>query len=514
MHLTSYLRVSCGIIAGVLFFYSNARAETVEEFLNAFYADPARMMQRLPSEVDSSGVAHPRGLIDETQVEERINARLEFRDEIMARAPKLWTAAPPPAGPEERDNAEILIDPGTVIVRNLAEMQARGLMNINAPVIPWADSYWPKYKGEIGARYADAAFPNSKSFDVNYQYSLSNPAVNIVNSGNSALIDTLSPSEKYDFVLGDMDFTLTKYAWNEGRRARDESGGVGSWEGICHGWSGAAHLLRPFNERPLVVQSQSGVPVTFYPQDMKALITMLWANAHAPTRFVGNRCAISRPPKNSYGRIIDKKCFDPNPATWHIGLVNQLGINRRSFVIDATYDFQVWNHPVTNARYRYFNLNTRQEADSLQSAAVPLSGLRIDYFREFRSQAAKYVVGVAMDLTYVIEIEPGQRRVFETPTKTIRLIYDLELDESYNIVGGEWYSNAHPDFLWTYNANAQPMAREDSQLLNDIWNNSGPVPFQWAQHAQRASARGEPLYSFIKKVLDAGGYTEYTGPKP
>lgn len=74
MHLTSYLRVSCGIIAGVLFFYSNARAETVEEFLNAFYADPARMMQRLPSEVDSSGVAHPRGLIDETQVEERINA--------------------------------------------------------------------------------------------------------------------------------------------------------------------------------------------------------------------------------------------------------------------------------------------------------------------------------------------------------------------------------------------------------------------------------------------------------
>ena len=31
----------------------------------------------------------------------------------------------------------------------------------------------------------------------------------------------------------------------------------------------------------------------------------------------------------------------------------------------------------------------------------------------------------------------------------IYLRYDLELDENFEIIGGEWYTSAHPDFLWT-----------------------------------------------------------------
>lgn len=150
-------------------------------------------------------------------------------------------------------------------------------MNISAPIVPWSDSYWPKYKGEISNRYADRGFPNSKDFEVNYQYFQANPPSGVVGSGNSALIDNLSPAEKYDFVMGDSNFTLTNFAWMKGKQARD-TGGVESWEGICHGWSGAAHMLQPFNDHPVTVLAQNGTPVTFFSQDMKALLTMLWAN--------------------------------------------------------------------------------------------------------------------------------------------------------------------------------------------------------------------------------------------
>lgn len=501
------------IFSATLPYEGGANAETVQDYLKAFHNDPAKMMQRLPSEVDANGIARPRGYIDDKVVAERIRARTEIREKIMARSKQLLTAPPPPPGPKEKDTADLLIDPGTPIVRSLYEIQSRGFMRISAPIIPWADSYWPKYSGEISQRYADRGFPNSKSWDVNYGYFLSYPPSAIVNSGNSTLINVLSPAEKYDFVMGDMNFTLTKYAWNEGKKGKKEEGGIGSWEGICHGWAGAAHMLQPFNERPIVVQSQNGVPVTFYPQDMKALQTMLWANGSPTSRFVGNRCNVEKPKKNAYGRIIDKGCLDPNPATWHIALINQFGINKRNFVMDATYDFQVWNHPLASIRYRYFNPATREESDSLSKAMIPISKYRADYFREFRSDSAKYVVGIAMDVTYVIEIVPGQERVFDTPTKTLRLIYDLELDENTNIIGGEWYSNAHPDFLWTYEGDAQAMAYAESELLNDPWNNSTPVPLQWTPVARKASSYGIPLFSFIKKSLDAEGYTSYTGPR-
>ncbi|MFX5517657.1 hypothetical protein ABTD52_18090, partial [Acinetobacter baumannii] len=88
---------------------------------------------------------------------------------------------------------------------------------------------------------------------------------------------------------------------------------------------------------------------------------------------------------------------------------------------------------------------------------------------------------------------PGVGRVFDAPTKTVRYIYDLELDDSNNIVGGEWYSNAHPDFIWTFPADSQAMAFDESPLLAYPWTPSAPVPASWAASAKRASSRGAPL---------------------
>jgi hypothetical protein len=198
---------------------------------------------------------------------------------------------------------------------------------------------------------------------------------------------------------------------------------------------------------------------------------------------------------------MDEKCNDVSPSTWHVAAVNQMGIHRRSFVMDGTYDAEVWNFPLLSYKYRYFNPQTLKESVVLNSAIVPKEKFRLDKFPEFRDPRARYVVGVYMDVTYVIEIHPTQRSgEIKNPTKTVRYIYDLELDENKNIIGGEWYSNAHPDFLWTFGSEEQAMSYEDRNLIGDSWDIRNPVPPHWTDLARKASARGSPLHSFLFKI--------------
>ncbi|HEY8279175.1 MAG TPA: hypothetical protein VIH99_06115 [Bdellovibrionota bacterium] len=474
-----------------------APAETITQFLRAFHKNPARVMGRLPSVVDRKGRAHPQGYINYRA----LGASFDYRNELRAQI--TGVTEPPVADPEEeKDHVEKLVEPGVAVERNLPALEK--FMALSAPVKPWADSYWPTYRGQIATRYGDPTFPKIKNWASNFSYAQSNPASMVVSSGDLSRINLLSPAEKYDFVLGDAEWTMTNYAWSRGRKAI-EGFGVATWMGICHGWAAASSMGAPFIEKPVTVLSQSGVPVTFYPQDIKALQSMLWANGSPVSRFISRRCTVSRPSRNAYGRVIDPNCFDTNPATWHLAVTNQLGKNGRGFVFDGTYDAEVWNFPIASTQYRYFNPRTMEETVGWKAATIPLTEYNTDKFREFRSSHARSVVGIYMDVTYVIEIEPGIKRVYDAPTKTVRYIYDLELDENNSIVGGEWYSNAHPDFVWTFDTTAQAMARDENVLLEDPWNNQNPVPLHWTAYARKASARGIPLYAFIKKIVESGG---------
>jgi hypothetical protein len=397
------------------------------------------------------------------------------------------------------------VEPGVPVERNLGVMQASGYTNLTAPLKPWADSYWPTYRGQTAYRYASSSRGESKVWAENYSFAQANPASSIVSGGDGARISLLSPAEKYDFVVGDNNFTLTNFAWNRGKVSSDDGIGVATWMGICHGWSAASSMGMPFIGQNVTIISTNGIPVTFYPQDIKALQSMRWANGAPQSRFVGGRCKVSHPTRNAYGRILDPDCYDTNPATWHLAVVNQLGKNHRSFVFDGDLGAEVWNFPLQSAHYRYFNPQTLEETQSWQSAQIPIERYTVDKVREFRSPDARSVVGIYMDVTYPIEIEPGASRIFDAPTKTVRYIYDLELDASGSVIGGEWYSNAHPDFIWTFDNSAQAMAFDESQILGDPWANNGPVPMAWTPVAQRSSARGVPLYGFLKKVIDAAG---------
>jgi Transglutaminase elicitor len=480
------------------FFPLKANCESVSEFLRLFHKDPARTMNRLPSVISEDGTPIPQGYVDFDRTAASIPGRLETIHQITGLSIADIVAAVPD---DQKDNVEKLLDPGTTVERNLSAMQSQGFTNITAALKPWADSYWPTYRGQIAYRYAAEGAPKSKSWGENFAYAESHPASLMIASGD---VNLLSPAEKYDFVMGDTDFTLTHFAWSRGQKSFDDGEGVATWMGICHGWSGAAHMGAPFIAKPVTVIAQGGTPVTFYPQDIKALQSMLWANAAPTSRFVGARCNVPHPERNGNGRITDPACFDTNPATWHLAVVNQMGHNRRAFVFNAAFG-EIWNFPLLNTRYRYFNPQTFEEGASWESAAVPIEKFKVDKFKEFRSHDTRSVVGISMDVTYPVEIEPGVNRVFDAPTKTVRYIYDLELDASRNVIGGEWYSIAHPTFLWTFDGSAQAMAFDENVLLNDVWGNDGHVPLQWTTYARKASARGAPLYAFLKKVIDAAG---------
>jgi hypothetical protein len=178
-----------------------------------------------------------------------------------------------------------------------------------------------------------------------------------------------------------------------------------------------------------------------------------------------------------------------------------MGIHKRSFVLDATYDFEVWNFPMFSYKYRYFNPQTWQESATPEAALVPYSRFTVDKFKEFRNPKTVSVIGIFMDVTLVKEMVPNQRSVDTTPpTKTLRLVYDLELDSDKNVIGGEWYQNAHPDFIWSYAKNTQAISKEDPALANVRWNKSQPIPEAFTSVAQQSSAQGVPLWSFLSKL--------------
>jgi hypothetical protein len=126
-----------------------------------------------------------------------------------------------------------------------------------------------------------------------------------------------------------------------------------------------------------------------------------------------------------------------------------------------------------------------------------------DKFKRYRSSKAKSVVGIVMDVTYVAETQPAHART-DSPQqdrlRTIRYVYDLEQDSSGRIVGGEWYMNQHPDFLWVPAQGAHAVS-EYEKLAIEPWDLSGVLPTSWQLAAREASADGLPLAKIVEALV-------------
>jgi hypothetical protein len=180
-------------------------------------------------------------------------------------------------------------------------------------------------------------------------------------------------------------------------------------------------------------------------------------------------------------------------------------------VLDATFDYEVWNQPLYAYEYRYFNPKSNTYASTLAGATVSLATFTNDSFKAYRGAQSKSVVGIRMDVSYVVETNPSQRET-DSPTQDaiqkVTYYYDLELDASGNIVGGEWYSNKHPDFLWTPGKGLRAKTAYESQATG-TWQAGSALPASWRSAGKSsASQQGAPLAAIVEQIIKFANGTQ------
>lgn len=483
------------------------------EYLRRFHADPKTTMNTPLAKYDEAGRLisddlspfADEGLTREEIFQVRKNTRLEICrrsgrtdcDREPRKRGSTWSA------PSAKNVFTRFLFEETFLKSPRAMEEAK-LLEAAVAEKPWSDSFWPMQKGMAARRWADDTFPDTRDWMENYAHFLMFPP------GFNGVV-AMSPAEKYDLLVGDGTFALTQNMWSAGKRYADNGQKVPGWTGLCHGWAPAS-IMAPNPQKSVTVNGANGNSILFYPSDIKALASLGWGEARVAgeTKMAGERCYVSNPKEDAVGRVIDEDCWDVNPATWHVGVVNQIGVNKRSFIFDTQYDTQVWNFPVYGYRYQYFNPQTLAQSKTLAGSVVRLDQFTIDKFKTYRSPNAKFVVGIAMEVTYV-SVTGSSRRAQNTPKLvTHKYVYDLELDAFGDIIGGEWYSNFHPDFLWNLRPDSRPRSDGEAGWPAPIaWDGQSPVPQEFTDAARISSPKSQPVWPVVETLLnlskDPGG---------
>jgi hypothetical protein len=423
---------------------------------------------------------------------------------------------------------------------NIFEMQRRNLEDKNTKTQPWGGSFWPLNQGMIGNNYRNKNYFKPQQY-LSWKVNVSNfkdrkeKVLAHIDGLKQSQLDDLAPSEKYDLLLGDKSFDLTNRVWNyaetwgemkkwgflssidlpPGYRVPEGNTLMAMWEGICHGWAVASgHYPRP--EKTVNIKLPNGKNLPFYPNDIKALVSILFAHSTMQDNVImeGLRCNKKFPEKDEFGRYIDEpdennpnaallpRCADVHPAVMHISFVNIAGIEGRSFIVDHNPKATIANQPLSGYSYKYFNPRTGKFG-TLQESIIKKAQYEKDPFKSARNSLANSIVGVTMDLRYV-DWEMPRYSPTNSPeddkitTQTFN--YDLELDKDGNIVGGQWrtYRNGRsiifgtedtdqPDFFWViprdYMKYFKPLNLESWDMKK-----MGVAPESWKQAAMGAHA--------------------------
>jgi hypothetical protein len=460
---------------------------------------------------------------------------------------------------------------------------------------PWMSTYWPLNKGLI----ADPYRPKINILKLTHELSWKSNHKRLTKRHKTTLkewasmdqedLDKLAPSEKYDILIGDENFTLTKKVvkymkdwgskkenastskidkvghntyslanmyvdngWVNGANvpfrtvddayptARKNRGGLTDviaeyllkegkartlksalekakplalaeqsnyvikekstlmalWEGICHGWATAAGIV-PRPRKTVKIKLDNGRTLKFYPTDMKALASYMWANSliqdgrqydkktdsfsGGGILMQGMRCNDKKPARDSWGRVYDDRpdafsdrleprCVGVHPAIWHLGLVNIIGKQGRSFIVERKISEAVDNHPMHAYKAVYFNPYTGEYDGSTKSKIEKISDE--DQFKAFRNPEATHVIGVKMTMNYINWNRPERNETDDESMdegKEIDMLYDLELNAKGDIVGGQWRTKEtgkgnlfsenkrkQPDFFWAVTKDWKP----------------------------------------------------------
>jgi hypothetical protein len=458
-------------------------------YMNYFYQRPSHAMNsKIPKFLTSGELAFEFKKVSDQQ-------KALFREKFLRKvAPfAMW---------DQRNRPESFFDPGFQIERNVLRLPFdNDLMEV--PVKPWSGDYWATFKGGVASRYNDPDYPQSWDFMENYK---AYQEFSKIDFSDPVKISNLSPSEKYDILVGDENFSLTRWSFESAHQTYLENNNeIEPWFGICHGWAPASYKMpTPGKTLTFPIKNFKGqdFDLRIYSDDLKALGSLLWANAQFRNFFLGGRCNAKEPKADENGRVVDPECFDLNPATWHLAALHQIGQKGDGFVFDANFDYEVWNQPIIRLKWSYFNPESLKESLKVDGSLIPIEAFKKDLFKKYRHASTKKIVGVKMQVSYATESTPHHEfdDLNEENVRDVVYIYDLELTEAGEIIGGEWYQNDHPDFMWTPVSGVKAWSPADYKLQGD-WLSDALPPASWRKEAQRASLRGLPVGPVVDKLF-------------
>ena len=260
---------------------------------------------------------------------------------------------------------------------------------------------------------------------------------------------------------------------------RCDRGGVETWWGSCHAWAPAA-ILEKEPLYPVTIPTEYG-DITFEVGDIKALFSIAYDRTQAA--LIGGRCndfEVKRDEKT--GRIINENCRDLNAGAFHVSMTNLLGIQRRGFVEDRTFDYEVWNQPVKGFEVKEMEEISIERAHELLNvdAASPT-----DCHPDFSGEEDAYCYNSNIDT--LLKVKTTLHWLTESQASTHALghqhlaryartdTYDYILEvKDGEVVGGEWFGDSirnHPDFIWlpfSHGALPRKFEIEHVRMLNRL----------------------------------------------
>lgn len=276
----------------------------------------------------------------------------------------------------------------------------------------WSGNPWEKNRGGINLRWNT---PTPEGF---YYESPSKEELLFM---TPELIAELSPSEKYDLLMGRYEYPLKEEVTTfiDPRASNAET--------LEMGWVQAAvHHIEP---APKTLINADGISIPFGSSDIKALLSYHYQYFHELEHQgqLGRQC-----PQGSGWFNWNKDCKnDLNAGSFHVVLANR--INRHeTFMVDIERYKEVKNRPV-------MGFVSRVEEESQDVSNTPLGTAKVLTVRT-KVSYLDFAVAPSVEVT---KNTPYQRIIVRDYK------YKLFVGPSSQIVGGEWLSEDRPDFLWT-----------------------------------------------------------------
>lgn len=336
--------------------------------------------------------------------------------------------------------------------------------------VPVTSTHWLHQAGGIARRYQSK---NPTEYNI-----LSKEEV-----FKSSDLSMLSPAEKYDLLLGNYDFPLTKQERVSMKNYKNP------WEGHCHGW-GVVSLSYDIPNEAVTLKNSDGLKIIFEPQDVIAILSYFegmkqtpwdyWVIDHKLPSYLDKykdhidknrvnemlnslqskalraklvktkdlRAKLIEETKkykldfySPYVGVINKQMShqdnDPNPAAMHLVLTNTIGhkdkSKRRGLIADTDPFKPVWNRPLFG--YAYKELSSQKKGEMTYKK-------------------------IEMSVSFIKELTDPKAGSIDRKAAISKKImnYTLVLNKTGEIIGGTWAKGSDRfDFFWSpfYNQNAR-----------------------------------------------------------